>query len=690
MDGRSRVGWLAWVAALGMVGPPSPADARAVRDRGERERPAAREDGRDEGPRLERFRDCRAMEAAFRGAALREPSWRGGPGPLVLRGGPATGMAAEAAADGAASGGARASETNVQEEGVDEPDVVENDGEILYVLSGNDLVLVRAWPPEGMEEVARVDLPGDPIGLYVRGEEAVVLSRVAEPPDAGVRGHDGRGSEPSRQGVALDLYTLRGEDEPRFQRRIAIGGDFVDSRLVGDTLVLVSRWQVSPPALDPEITRDLSRLDPEIQHRFRVMMSSFVDWMPSLSLEDEDGRVEAGPAVECDAVWRDVNLPETAPAPPLTLIVAVDLGDPGAEPLAQGIWAQVDTVYASNESLVLAGAAPMKAVPVPLARPGRRGRPDAPELRIAPAASPATDLHVFEVADLDPDLGPAYVASGRVPGRLVDSFSLGEWEGDLRVATTDLNTRGGKLTSRVTVLRPSRDRLRTLGAIQDIAPGEALYAVRFMGPRGYVVTFERVDPLFALDLSDPRDPRVGGELKVTGYSTYLHPVGDDHLLAVGMEVDPATNRTEGMQISLFDVSDIDRPELVDRTMIEAGEGMSEALYEHHAFAYWAPEGVLAVPVISHGIDGEAFNGLYVYDVDVRRGLSLAGKLDAGGILAAGKKGRARAARASSVDTRIRRTVFIEDVLYAIAEQGIVAADVEDPDEAIESVILRQR
>ena len=193
---------------------------------------------------------------------------------------------------------------------------------------------------------------------------------------------------------------------------------------------------------------------------------------------------------------------------------------------------------------------------------------------------PSTDVHRFS---LDGD-GPAtYTGSGRVPGHLLDQFSLSEHDGALRVVTTAAGAAGTE--GRLAVLDTDGDVLDELGHVDGMGIGEEVKSVRFLGDLGYVVTFRTTDPLYALDLSDPRAPRVLGELKIPGFSEYLHPVGDGLLLGVGRQADPMTGVDTGFKVSLLDISDPAALAEVDQLVVPGG--FSPVGSDHKAF-HWDP------------------------------------------------------------------------------------------------------
>jgi hypothetical protein len=262
------------------------------------------------------------------------------------------------------------------------------------------------------------------------------------------------------------------------------------------------------------------------------------------------------------------------------------------------------TVYASAEHLYVAApewfdwSAPRPLGDVP------EGVPD----------DVGTDIHRFDIT------GPAatYEMSGHVDGTLLDQFALDEHDSHLRVATTTgLAWAGGEdeSESHVTVLAPSDGALVEVGRVSGLGRGETIQSVRFMGSVGYVVTFEQTDPLYTLDLADPAAPAVAGELKILGFSAYLHPVGEGRLLGVGQDA-TEEGRQLGTQIALFDVRDPAAPTRLAQAVIP--ESSSAAEWDHHAFLWWEPTGLAAVPVSAYAVGG-SFDGLIGFGVDVEGG-----------------------------------------------------------------------
>jgi uncharacterized secreted protein with C-terminal beta-propeller domain len=251
------------------------------------------------------------------------------------------------------------------------------------------------------------------------------------------------------------------------------------------------------------------------------------------------------------------------------------------------------------------------------------------------------------------------VASGEVSGRVIGQYALSEHEGVLRVATTndELWSAGASTSSesKVTTLAERDGELVELGSVGGLGKGEQIYAVRYLGDTAYVVTFRQTDPLYVLDLSDAANPREVGELKITGYSSYLHPLGAERLVGVGQEA-TEEGRTIGMQVSLFDTSDPSAPTKLDGEVLR--NTWSDAEWDPHAFLSWEPTSQVMLPV-----SGDRDSGLLVLTVT------------ADGLVPDGVVEAAPAARIDPY-TAPTRTVVVDDRLYTLWWSGIQANDLD--------------
>jgi uncharacterized secreted protein with C-terminal beta-propeller domain len=272
-----------------------------------------------------------------------------------------------------------------------------------------------------------------------------------------------------------------------------------------------------------------------------------------------------------------------------------------------------------------------------------------------------TAIHRFGIAD---PASAEYRASGEVRGFVLNQFALSEHDGVLRVATTDQppwreNAEQRESESFVTVLDEDGGALRQVGRVGGLGRGERIYAVRFLGDAGYVVTFRQVDPLYTLDLADPQHPAVRGELKIRGFSSYLHPIAGDLLLGVGQDVTD-DGRTHGTQLALFDVSDLRQPRVLDQRSF--GEGSySEAEYDHHAFLYWPPTKLSVLPLSVYSSDGSQFEGAVGSEIDRTKGITEVGR-----------------AEHPSGDYRfpIRRSLVVRGRLFTVSDEGVLASTLD--------------
>jgi hypothetical protein len=314
------------------------------------------------------------------------------------------------------------------------------------------------------------------------------------------------------------------------------------------------------------------------------------------------------------------------------------------------------TVYASSKSLYLASSA-------------WAGSWDASSILPEGRALDYTFVHRFDISKPDHS---SYLGSGFVEGTALNQFSLDEHADVLRIATT-INRSGGSRerrapgsVSRVTTMGLRDYQLRVLGQTPDLAPGERIFSARFAGDRGFIVTFRQVDPLFAIDLRDPGNPKVVGELKIPGFSSYMQFIAENTILTIGRDADANTGRTLDLKISIFDVSDMKNlREVASKILDGGGWQSSEAQSNHKAFTYFAKTGHLAVPMQSSNyLNGQYTyqNELRLFHIDAAIGVTDAGTVDTN----------------EFTSYPIRRSIFADAVVYAISESGIKAALVAQP------------
>ena len=285
------------------------------------------------------------------------------------------------------------------------------------------------------------------------------------------------------------------------------------------------------------------------------------------------------------------------------------------------------------------------------------------------------------------------MASGTVPGEVKDQFALDQKDNRVRVATTELRSGPSPIdgaqnqVSHLYVLEEkSAGQLTITGDAGEIAPGEQLYATRYIGDKAYVVTWHVTDPLFVIDLANPAQPKVLGELKIPGFSEYMHPLDDTHLLTIGRETDDTGHQHTdggywyGIAIQVFDVTNPLEPKQQYKYVYDGGEyATSEATQNHKAFTYFDDRKLLAFPYVRQigwgaTTDSGPSSTLELFHVDLESGIQKLGSIDHSSLLGTTSNGDYGYC-GGYYDGSVRRGVFFENVVYSISYGGILANDV---------------
>jgi hypothetical protein len=455
----------------------------------------------------------------------------------------------------------------------------------------------------------------------------------------------------------MELIEVDISGEPEIVRSMTIDGQFISGRMVGDTIRLVS--SSSPVGLEwsfPQGTGLRAELQAIEENKEIIRQSTPDNWIPYYIVSDASGRrIDQGTLFDCSRA----SHPEEFAGLNMLSVVTIDLSQ-GLEVLdATGVLANGNTIYASADNLYVA------TQNWEVWQWGREGLAENEPDEVT------TDIHKFDISN--PTL-TTYLATGTVEGYLLNQFAMDEHNGDLRVASTTSPSwwgSGFESESLVTVLDDAgAGRLTEIGSVDGLGETEQIYSVRFMGDMAYVVTFRQTDPLYTVDLSDPTSPQVVGELKILGYSAYLHPVGEGLLLGIGQDATD-TGQVQGTQVSLFDVSDPANPTRIDQVTLSEGSN-SQVEYDHHAFLYWEPTGLAMVPVQQWFWDEnkeEVFFGAVGFDV---------GDTDLTELRRLAHPGGDR--QEWDWRAQITRSIVIGNRLYTISGKGIMVSDLVTLDE----------
>ncbi|WP_181010046.1 beta-propeller domain-containing protein [Ornithinimicrobium sufpigmenti] len=491
----------------------------------------------------------------------------------------------EAAAVSDAGAGGDYSGTNNQSEGVEEPDLVQTDGEIIVTVSAGRLVVVDA---ASATRVGAVELPHRREGhseLLLDRETGRALVLTTEWTEWGGDGAavDGATTWPAfpPQRTVLTLVDVTDPAAPSVLGGMRLEGGYRSARMHDGTARVV--MVTEPPGLSFVQPRDgsLTAEEEATASNRRIIEESTLDaWLPHLQvLTGSGGGGTGSAATELAVPCTDVARPPEFSGLSTVSVLTLDLSGEPRPTSATGLVATGSTVYASADRLLVATSA-WDARPVE-AMTGADVRME----------QPSTALHAFE---LGPDGRTDYLASGRVTGQLRNQFALDETDGVIRVATTLEATQEAPSSSSLVMLAEQGRELVQTGRVDDLGPTERIKAVRYLSPDlAAVVTFRETDPLYLVDTSDPTAPVVAGELKIPGYSTYLHPAGDGRLLGLGQDA-TEDGRTTGLQLSVFDVSNPGDPVRVSQVMWP--DYYSGAEYDHRAFRHWTATGQVFLPV----------------------------------------------------------------------------------------------
>lgn len=608
--------------------------------------------------------------------------------------------AAPTAASGSGSAGSiDFSGTNNQVAGVDEADMLKTDGTYIYTITDNTVFIVKSYPGKDAEVVSKIKLDNYPTSLFVDGDKLAVIGSVTQFDFLNERGFS------RDQGyVFMNIYDIKDRANPKLVKELKFEGQYNDARLVGSQVYLIStfypQYRIDYPT--PLYFEGSVQKEMPVQniHYFNIPYSNpYLVTANSINLDSmtvDDSQaitVEGYPNIYMSQDNLYITYTEYINEWEIQQKIMMDTILPKLSAEDQKY---IEKVKNTDSDILSTYEKQAKILQVveryasSLPEKERDALTEQVNLAVKKKLEEYKYMEYTIINKLSVSSGKISVeANGKVPGHILNQFSLDEFNGNLRIATTisqrwssfidytatevaapDIAVSSGPTGSdvasgkmAVTSIMPPRDSmsqstnnlyvlnkdLDVIGSIEGLAKGEQIYSVRFMGERAYVVTFKQVDPFFAIDLKNPTSPKVLGTLKIPGFSRYMHPYDDNIIIGIGRDA-TESGRQEGLKISLFDVTDVSNPKEIAKYVSDAKYAGSTAEWEHKAFLFSKDKNLLVIPVYSYDYEnkGNNMNGALVFNI-TKNAIELRGLIDHSGD--------------NQYGPNVERSLYIEDMLY---------------------------
>lgn len=583
------------------------------------------------------------------------------------------------------------STTNVQVQGVDEADVVKTDGEYIYQVNRQRIVIAKAYPADKMQVESIINFSGtnfSPVEMYVDSNRLVVIGnsyadRILPEvePQPGLKKYVIRYFD--NRTVKAVIYDITDKSNAKKLREVELEGYYVSSRKIGNHLYMIASKEID---------------------YYYIMSHNYLTNKNATGTEGSGSVPYYRDTAEKDEyIPIDYKFIYYFPGvihPSYMIIAGIDVENAQNKANISAYLGAGQNVYASTENMYITitgyGNTGVK-VEVEEVN-SDLGVEVKTRARAVTVTEENTYIYKFSLNNGE----VIYRNKGSVPGRILNQFSMDEHGKYFRIATTSGDIwRNDEFTSKNNIYVLD-SMLNIVGKVEDIAPGEQIYSVRFMGDRAYMVTFKTVDPLFVVDLKKPEEPKILGALKIPGYSDYLHPYDENHIIGFGKDTVEIKGQAYylGMKIAMFDVSDVSNPVQKFSEIIGDRGTESEVLSNHRALLFSREKNLMAFPVkvmeIAGGGKGNnkfdsrdipdygqfSFQGAYVYEVDPVKGFTLKGRithLTQEDYMKSGWDWYGS-------DKNIDRIIYIGDVLYTLSNSMIKANRLDDLKE-INSLVI---
>ena len=523
------------------------------------------------------------------------------------------------------------SDTNVQVQNVDEADIVKVDNKYIYYVSGKKVVIIDAEKPETSEKVAEINFEEEkfyPREIYVNNQKLIIVGNEyddtirTDTVEAGsVTGYMSikediiNANDDSKSGVII--YDITNVKEPKEIRRVMVDGMYLSSRKIENYIYFVVNKYIYTPGIKNYNLEELEQYQDQYKPKYIDTAvgeeEKYIDYDNIYCL---DGTDEAN----------------------YLILVGLNI-DNEEEAEIQTFLGAGQYVYSSEKNMYIAT--------------NKITYGDDYEIL-------SENTHILKVALNNGKF--IFKAEADVNGQINNQFSMDENGDTFRIATTTGNiwTIDENTSNNLYILN---DKLEEIGKVAEFAKEEKIYSVRYVGDKAYVVTFKQTDPLFVIDLSNPSNPQILGELKIPGYSTYLHPYDETHLIGFGYDTkeDGTQITTNGLKMVMFDVSDLNNPkELFKINIGDSKYTYSELLSDHKALLFSKENNIIAFPIYSSS-GKKSYTRAAIYEIDLEKGFSLKGEIGT---------------VTDKADEHIERIVFINHNYYTLSKSLVKVANME--------------
>ena len=531
------------------------------------------------------------------------------------------------------------SKTNVQVDGVDESDIVKTDGKYIYYITSEIVRIIDAQDSKDMKIVSEINYEDNdfyPEELYINGNKLIIIGEETIRPYRNLyivnEFIDYSPSYESKTFTVAKVFNIEDKTNPEWEREVKIKGDYFSSRMIGDDIYFLANDRINSYVVYNKDIKDIDEDD---------FKPEYVDTAVS---EDE---VKIG--------FNDIYyFPESEDTSYLS-VAGFNINNNNEANIQTYLGAGTE-IYSSENNMYVT------RVKTEYKNSRDYGYYDNYDIN--------TYIYKFELKDAR----ATYKAAGSVPGSVLNQFSMDEKDGYFRIATTD-STNWSSESNKNNMYVLNED-LEIVGRIENLAKGEKIYSVRFMGNRAYMVTFVQTDPLFVIDLTDPENPTLLGELKIPGYSKYLHPYDDTHIIGFGERT--TTNEyggvvTDGMKMALFDVTNPSKPKEMFSVNIGEKGTYSELLNNHKALLFSKEKNIIAFPVrISEKVETYTtktkFQGAVVYELDLKKGFNLKGMIS--------HLDNKDEYKAYDYDKQVERIINIKDSLFTLSKELVKSTSIK--------------